>query len=160
MPEHASSMYVPLLLARQYPDMFKDGVIYLDNWPFAPPMCAVFHPDMMAQFTQDESRPKHPMMHREFHPFTGLQDLVTMEGQTWKMWRSIFNPGFSSRNLLSFVPEIIEEINVFKEWLRETAKRGDAPRFEEPTMKLAIDVIGRVALYVSSVSIFYRDANT
>jgi cytochrome P450 len=137
---------VPLLFARKYPEKFKDGIIYLDNWPFAPPMLAVFEPDMMAQFTQETSLPKHEMMHAEFMPFTQLNDLVLQEGQVWKMWRSIFNPGFSSKNLMSFVPDIIEEVDVFKQWLRSIAKTGEVAKFVHPSMKLTIDVIGRVTL--------------
>lgn len=136
------------MFARKYPERFKDGVVYLDNWPLAPPMMAVFDPDMMAQFTQENSRPKHEMMAYEFKPFTQLNDLVLQEGQVWKMWRSIFNPGFSSKNLLSFVPDIIEEVEVFKQWLHSLAKSGQVAKFITPTMRLTIDVIGRVALFV------------
>ena len=147
-PEAASAMYIPLLLARKHPELAKFGAIYMDNWPFAPPMMAVWDPQLVAQFTQDVARPKHPMMYREFQPFTQLNDLVNQEGQTWKMWRSVFNPGFSSRNVLSFVPQIIEEIRDFKAWLRTVEQSGKPAEFEAPTMKLTIDVIGRVALYV------------
>jgi cytochrome P450 len=152
-PPGVSPMYIPLILARKYPEIAKFGCVYMDNWPFAPPMMAVFNPDLMAQFTQDAARPKHEMMYREFRPFTGLNDLVTQEGQIWKMWRSIFNPGFSSKNVLSFVPAIIEEIRDFKVWLHAVAKSGRTAEFEQPTMKLTIDIIGRVALYAFQVEI-------
>ena len=147
-PPGTSALSIPLLFARKYPDVAKFGVVHLDNWPFAPPMAAVFDPDLMAQFTQEIARPKHENMYREFTPFTGLNDLVNQEGQVWKMWRAVFNPGFSSRNVLSFTPHIVEEIQVFKEWLRSVEKSGQPAEFEAPTMKLTIDVIGRVALCV------------
>lgn len=145
-PPGTSSMYIPLIMARKYPEIAKYGCLYMDSWPFAPPMMACFDPDLMAQFTQDNARPKHEMMYREFDPFTGRNDLVTQEGQVWKTWRSVFNPGFSSRNVLSFVPKIIEEIRDFKTWLHEVESSGKPAKFEEPTMRLTIDVIGRVAL--------------
>ncbi|KIW04869.1 uncharacterized protein PV09_04050 [Verruconis gallopava] len=147
LPPNTSGMYFPLMFARKYPEMFKEGVVYLDTWPFGPPMMAVIHPDMMAQFTQEKSMPKYELMKWEFAPLTGLNDLVNQEGQVWKMWRGIFNPGFSLRNILSFVPEIIEEVEVFKERLRELAASGGAvAEFEQPAMKLTMDVIGRVTL--------------
>jgi cytochrome P450 len=145
-PKGTSSLYTPLLLAREYPDIFRGGVAYLDMWPIGPPMVAVFHPDVMAQFTQDKSLPKHPMMRREFYPFTQCNDLVNQEGQAWKTWRSIFNPGFSAKNVLSMVPAILEEVIVFQEWLKEAAASGKIIKLEDQARKVTLDVIGRAVL--------------
>jgi cytochrome P450 len=145
-PVGASPLYFPLLFAREHPNILESGVIYIDTWPFGPPMLAAFDADIMAQFTQEKSLPKHKMMKREFRPFTGLNDLVNQEGETWKMWRSIFNPGFSATNLLTFIPHIIEEIEVFKNFLQDVAKSGNVVELEKPTMKCTIDIIGRVVL--------------
>ncbi len=145
-PRHMNGQLVPLLLARKYPDLFGSGVAYLDMWPVTAPMLAVFHPDMMAQFTQETSLPKHEMMRREFLPFTQCNDLVNQEGQSWKTWRSIFNPGFSAKNLLFFVPEMVEEIQIFKDWLKAVAASGKVARLEDQATKMTIDIIGRAAL--------------
>lgn len=146
-PQGISGLYVPFLLAQKFPEAGKYGVLYMDSWPFAPPMLAVWHPEMQAQFMQDKmSRPKHEMMIREFYPFTQQKDLLTQEGAEWKMWRAIFNPGFSMKNILSFVPKIVEEIRDFKTWLKSVEESGQPATFEVPTMKLTIDIIGRVAL--------------
>jgi hypothetical protein len=37
-------------------------------WPIFPAMMAVFDPDMIAQFTQDKSLHKHPLLQDEFTP--------------------------------------------------------------------------------------------
>jgi len=145
-PRHASGQLVPLLLSREYPDLFSSGLAYIDMWPMAPPMLAVYHPDIMAQFTQETSLSKHDMMRREFQPFTQCNDLVNQEGQVWKTWRSIFNPGFSAKNLLSLVPEMVEEILIFRDWLKAVALSGEVTKLENQATKVTIDVIGRAVL--------------
>jgi cytochrome P450 len=146
-PARTSGLYVPLLLARKYPELFEDaGCIYLDMWPIASPMLAVYHPDLMAQYTQVTSLPKHGQMKMEFTPFTGCNDLVTQEGKDWKTWRSVFNPGFSAKNILSFVPEIVEEILIFKDWLTDVAKKGEVRKLDAQAAKITVDVMGRVVL--------------
>ncbi|KAH8778644.1 cytochrome P450 [Diaporthe sp. PMI_573] len=137
---------MPLLLAQEYPEIAEQAVLYLDTWPFSHPMLAVFHPDMMAQFTQDNSRPKHTQMREEFHILSGCNDLVNQEGQVWKMWRSIFNPGFSVKNLMSLVPAFLEEIQVFRDWLNEIADSGQVVQLEAKAMRATGDIIGRATL--------------
>jgi len=109
-------------------------------------MLAVFHPDMMAQFTQETSLPKYKSMATEFRPFTQLNDLLTQEGQEWKTWRTIFNPGFSAKNLVSLVPQMIEEVLIFRDWLKDVAASGQVTKLEDQASKTTIDVIGRFLL--------------
>lgn len=137
---------MPLLLAKEYPEVAEQAVLYLDVWPFSHPMLAVFHPDIMAQFTQDNSRPKHSQMREEFHILSGCNDLVNQEGQVWKTWRSIFNPGFSVKNLMSLIPAFLEEIQVFRDWLGDVAESGQIVQLEPKAMRATADIIGRAAL--------------
>lgn len=136
------------LLAKAFPELEKAGAMYIDNWPIMPPMLAVFHPDMMAEFTQTTSLPKHPHLFAEFMPFTQLNDLITMSGQTWKMWRAIFNPAFSSKNLLSLMPAVLEEIDVFVDSLKQAAQSKQVIRLEDNAIKCTIDIMGRAILSV------------
>lgn len=146
-PKDMAGVTLPLLIAREYPEYCKDHAIYLDTWPIsADPMLVVFHPDMLAQFLQDTVAPKHRSMKEEFLPFTGAQDLVNQHGQEWKVWRSIFNPGFSAKNVASFMPAMVEELLVFKDWLKSVAGSGQVTPLEEQTGKLTIDVICRTIL--------------
>lgn len=122
--------------------------MYIDTWPVMPPILAVFHPDMMAEFTQTTSLPKHPHINAEFMPFTQSNDLVTMSGQTWKMWRAIFNPAFSSKNLLSLIPAFLEEIDVFIDELKRAAQSGQVIRLEDKAINCTFDIMGRAILSV------------
>lgn len=145
-PSDLHPQCMPLLVAQEYPEVAEQAVLYLDIWPFSHPMMAVFHPDIMAQFTQDNSRPKHSQMREEFHILSGCNDLVNQEGQVWKMWRSIFNPGFSVKNLMSLVPAFLEEIQVFRDWLGDVAEGDQVVQLEAKAMRATGDIIGRAIL--------------
>lgn len=86
--------------------------------------------------------PKEPSLRTFLEPLTGKEDLVTMEGPTWKRWRSIFNPGFSSTHISSLVPGMIEKVLIFKNALAQQAGTGDLFYMEELTLSLTIDIIG------------------
>ena len=137
---------MPLLLAKEYPEIASQGLLYMDAWPFTFPMLAVFHPDMMAQFTQETSLSKHHIMRGEFMPLTKCDDLVNQDGQVWRTWRSVFNPGFSVKNLMALIPSFLEEIEVFREWLEAIAKTGEVVQLEDKVMRTTTDIIGRAAL--------------
>lgn len=145
-PPSLHGQIMPLLLAREYPEAMEAGVMYMDVWPISPPFLAVFRPDMMAQFTQDQSQPKHPYVVREMTPFTGAMDLASSEGQEWKVGRSMFNPGFSLKNLLSLVPAFVEEALVYRERLGQLADKGETAKLETYTTDLTVDIIGRAVL--------------
>lgn len=145
-PPGTANLGAALLLAKAYPELGKTGVIYMDTWPIAGPTIAVFHPDIMAQFTQETSLPKGHFMLSELHPLTQNKDLVTSEGAEWKTWRSIFNPGFSAKNLTSLLPEFLEEIQVLKERMIKFAKSGEIVKLEPLVQKGTVDVICRAVL--------------
>ncbi|GKT41014.1 cytochrome P450 monooxygenase aflN [Colletotrichum spaethianum] len=145
-PPGLTGMVMPLLLLRQYPELCKKGVVYVDTWPIGPPMLAVFHPQIADQFTQERSLPKHTMMKEEFEPLTGNNDLVNMEGPTWKTWRAVFNPGFSARNILLLVPAMVEEALVMRKSLEQLADSGETVPLEAGMMRATVDIIGRVVL--------------
>ncbi|KAI0126029.1 cytochrome P450 [Xylariales sp. AK1849] len=146
MPPDAHGQIMPLLLAKEYPETLKAGLLYMDVWPMSQPMISVFHPDLMAQFTQEDNQLKHPNMKREFGPFTGSTDLANTDGQEWKIGRSIFNPGFSARNLLSLIPAFVEEAMVFRDMLKKFVVQGEVVNLVDYTTNLTVDIIGRAVL--------------
>ena len=141
-----SGLAVPYLVAKEYPEYCKDGLIYTDNWPFQSPVVLVFHPDICAQFTQETSLPKAPFYRTEFYPLTQCKDLVSTEGMEWKTWRSVFNPGFSSKNLTAHLPGFLEDIDVLKERLLEFARSGEVLKLEKVVQKGTVDIICRAVL--------------
>ncbi|KAI9884809.1 MAG: hypothetical protein M1823_003398 [Watsoniomyces obsoletus] len=144
LPRHAHGHYLGDLIRRRYPEL--GTAFYLDLWPFTPTVLVVISPTLAAQFTQERLLPKHPGLRRFFGPLTGKQDLLSMEGPAWKIWRGIFNPGFSTTHLMTLVPAIMKDVSIFCEQLQEHARRSDVFSLEEMTLNVTIDVIGRVAL--------------
>jgi cytochrome P450 len=145
-PRNLHGQCLPIILQEFSPDICARGLVYVDVWPISPPMLAVFHPDMMSQYTVEHSLAKHEHLHHELQPFTQCLDLVSSEGLLWKTWRGIFNPGFSAKDLFQLVPDMIEEIEVFREGLRADAKHGTVIKMAQKAEKLTIDIIGRTVL--------------
>ncbi|KAI1468336.1 cytochrome P450 4V3 [Daldinia caldariorum] len=125
-------------------------VIYLDLWPMSRSLVLVFDPVAAAQFTQAKSLPKDYVTTAYMHPLTQNLDIVSTEGEQWKKWRSMFNPGFSQRNLTALLPELIEEAQIFANGLKDMAGKGGewGPVFqlEKRTINLTFDIIVRASV--------------
>jgi len=68
----------------------------------------------------------------------------SMEGQMWKTWRGIFNPGFSVSHLMTLTPGIVEETGTFCDTLQTHVQNQTLFRMKDMTDNLTLDVIGRV----------------
>ncbi|KAF9699896.1 hypothetical protein EKO04_002457 [Ascochyta lentis] len=145
LPSDAHGHYLADQIRQRYPDL--GPTFYLDLWPFSDPMLVVTDPDVIAQFcAPDHLLPKHPGVKTFMYPITGGYDLNCLDGETWKFWRKLFNPGFSAGHMQSLVPTIVEEVAIFRKDLFRRAQEGEVFPFEGHALSLAIDVIGRVAL--------------
>ncbi|KAI0011012.1 cytochrome P450 [Xylariaceae sp. FL0662B] len=147
IPRDAHGQLLFDFLKKEYPELGSQGVIYLDVWPMGYPIMVVCHPGMQSQFTQEHSLPKfRPQSQVEFKDFSGGEDILNLEGQEWRMARSMFNPGFAAKNLLSLIPEFVEESRIFRERLRKAATSGEVVKLEDYTVDLTTDIIGRAVL--------------
>ena len=149
MAKYPSDIYghmLPIALGEVYPEFYKTGLMYLDLWPITTPMLVVFNPEIMAQFTQENSMPKAEHLHEEFMPWTGAIDIVNLDGPEWKKWRAVYNPAFSAKNITSLIPTMLEDVGVFAKWLRGIAASGKSTQLERQTTKLMVDLMGRAVL--------------
>ena len=144
LPRNAHPQYLPDQVRRKYPDV--GPVFYLDMWPFSLPLLVVASPLAAYQLTQEHSQPKSEGLRNYLRPFTDNNDLLSMEGRMWKDWRNVYNPGFSPSHLITLVPETLHEISTFSEILRQLVRKGDMFSLEDVTVKLTMDIIGRVVL--------------
>ena len=145
LPADAHGHYLADQIRQLYPEL--GPTFYLDLWPFSDPMLIVTDPDVIAQFcAPDRLLPKHPGVKTFMYPITGGYDLNCLDGETWRFWRKLFNPGFSVAHITSLIPVIVDEVAVFRRDLIERAHDGRMFALEDHTLRLAIDVIGRVAL--------------
>lgn len=78
--------------------------------------------------------------------FTGGPSLQTMNGDQWKIWRDLFNPGFSTAYITQLAPLVAQEAGVFCRLLREKAVEGRPFVLEKLTVRLTLDVIGGVVM--------------
>jgi cytochrome P450 len=138
--------WIQYWIMKEYPELEQAGAFYTDSWPVWEPILIVIDPDMMAQFTQETSLPKGPHFHRGFYPFTENRDLVSSEGQQWKKWRARFNPAFSTKNLTALIPAMLEEVLVFRDWMKRAAEKAEVFLLEDHIMNMTIDVMGRAIL--------------
>jgi cytochrome P450 len=117
-----------------------------DPWPFGPTSLAIFSPEMAHEFTVKQSLPKHPLVEDFMHSFGGEGNLVSSEGAAWKKWRSAFNPGFSAAYLMTLVPSIVDNCDVFCSLMLKRAETNELFRMEACTTNLTVDIIGKVVL--------------
>jgi cytochrome P450 len=134
-----------------YPSCIKDHYklgdwFAFDPWPFGPTSLAVFSPEMAHEFTVKQSMPKHPLVDDFMVSFGGEGNLVSSEGANWKKWRSAFNPGFSAAYLMTLVPSIVDNCDVFCSLMLKRAKTNELFRMEASTTNLTVDIIGKVVL--------------
>ncbi|MCJ1281249.1 hypothetical protein MMC26_000567 [Xylographa opegraphella] len=144
LPTDANPHYLPDQTRLAVPGL--GPIYYLDNWPFSAPILVTASPSTAYQIAQEHSLPKFHAMRKFLRPLTGEYDLVTMEGQLWKTWRAIYNPGFSLTHLMTLVPQIVKETAVFCEILQQHAEAKDLFEMKTLTDNLTMDIIGKVVL--------------
>ena len=132
------------MIRRTLPDL--GPIYYLDTWPFGPQMLVVASTDGLHQITQEHSLPKYHALKEFLKPIAEGLDIVTMEGDLWRTWRGIFNPGFSAGHLMGLTKDIVEETDRFCDILQEYSRNGKIFRMKHLTDNLTMDIIGRVVL--------------
>lgn len=89
---------------------------------------------------------KHPIVESFMTNFGGPANLVSSEGKEWRKWRSAFNPGFSNSHLMTLVSQVVQDCQVFADIMNDHAKNNDLFRLEPATVKLTLNIIGRLVL--------------
>ncbi|KAK1020230.1 hypothetical protein LTR33_019125, partial [Friedmanniomyces endolithicus] len=142
-PKNAAPQTLFNFIQEEYdlPDTF-----YLDVWPAGDPIMITFDTAVMHEFTVAHSLPKHPAVDKFLQNFGGPGNLASSEGAVWKKWRNAFNPGFSASHIMSLVPLMVDECDIFSDILNKHAKNNDLFRLERAATSLTVDIIGRVVL--------------
>lgn len=128
------------------PDYKLPKLYYMDNWPFGPSNLVITDPEIAQQITMLGAYDKHPELMKFTIPLAGDNNLVSVNGETWKKWRRIFNPGFAVGHLMGMVPEIVEDTEEFVKALGKFADSGAVFRLEDIATRFTVDVIGRVTM--------------
>ncbi|KAI0140484.1 cytochrome P450 [Xylariaceae sp. FL1272] len=142
IPPDAAVGFAMRDLSREY----RDTEIFLtDFWPVYPALFTVLGPETCSQICNKLNLPKSGTSRNSMMPVTGGLSLVSMNGDEWKYWRSLFNPGFSSGAMLNSVPHIVDSAVVFRQKLAASAGKG-VVSLDELSTKLTMEVILKVTL--------------
>lgn len=129
-------------LAMEYGDT---EVFLMDFWPVYPPLLMVYSPETAEQITTQYNLPKTSQHLTLTKPIAGGPNLISMSGDIWKSWRSLFNPGFSAASMQDSMAHIIEYTEVFCEQLKDRAGKGIVI-LDDLTTRLTMDVIIKITL--------------
>ena len=132
------------MIRRDLPDL--GPIYYIDTWPFGPQMLVVASTAGSYQITQKHSLPKYPALKYFLRPIAEGLDLVTMEGELWKTWRGVFNPGFSATYIASLTRGIVEKTEEFCQILEDLADGQHLFPMRKLTDNLTMDIIGRIVM--------------
>ncbi|KAI0203669.1 cytochrome P450 [Astrocystis sublimbata] len=89
--------------------------------------------------------PKPTVSATSMQPVTGGPSFISMNGDEWKYWRSLFNPGFSTGAMLNNVSHVVDSVLIFREKLIQGIGNGMVS-LDELTTKLSTETILRVTL--------------
>ncbi|PHH79136.1 hypothetical protein CDD82_2575 [Ophiocordyceps australis] len=142
IPPDATVTYALRDLSKEFADT---EVFLIDSWPVVKAFLMLTGTKASMQVCNEYNMPKSAIVARVMRPVTGGPDLVSMNGQEWKYWRRIFNPGFSSGAMLNNVPHVVDSVLVFREKLVEMVGKGMFS-LGDFTTRLTSEVILKVTL--------------
>lgn len=156
LPKDAHGSYAQRNLALHWQKYFPNAtscppIVYIDLWPFLQqPLIMAISPEACFQLTQENPQPRDSTFKWAMFPVTRGEDMISMNMSDHRVWRSRLNPGFSSRNLMSGLPVLLEEVGTFARQLKEKAglrnEWGDTFTLYEKTVSLTFDIIMRTAM--------------
>jgi cytochrome P450 len=125
---------------------FKDDEMFLlDIWPLSEPMLVIFNPEAAIQVCQKLNLPKGQKNETMIRPITGGITLLSMNGEHWKTWRTLLNPGFSTSVMMEQVPNIVDSVSSFCGRLKEHVN-GGIVCLDHLTTQLTFEIILKVSL--------------
>ncbi|KAM0430388.1 hypothetical protein ACHAPT_005734 [Fusarium lateritium] len=155
LPADAHDDYLMRKIQENWKQLFPQctkcpPIVYLDTWPFLNPLAISLSAELSFQFTQEHSKPKFPGLKHYLYPLSKSLDIVSMEGDEWRIWRKRLNPGFSIQYITSRIPEILEEVEEFRNILKSRAGKdytwGSVFLLESATRNLLLDMSARFFL--------------
>ncbi|KAI1165529.1 hypothetical protein F5B18DRAFT_649487 [Nemania serpens] len=102
---------------------FPKGILYLDLWLFNKTVVVVASPLAAAQ-VEAVFLDKPRKICDTLEIINGGPSLMTVDANTWKQWRGLFNPVFAARYITGLAPAFAEGVAVFWTLLRDRAKNG------------------------------------
>ncbi|KAF2649458.1 cytochrome P450 [Lophiostoma macrostomum CBS 122681] len=144
LPPYAN---VNLVMKEIATDFTDDEMYLLDLWPVAEPTLVVFNADAASHVCQELNLPKSGKNETMIRPITGGPTLLSVNGNAWKTWRSLLNPGFSTNTMTQRLPQMVDSVSRYCSSLREHAGK-DIIQLDEHTTRLTFEIITKMVLDV------------
>jgi sterigmatocystin biosynthesis cytochrome P450 monooxygenase len=132
-------------------DIFKDHfqmeeMFYLDLWPvMARPLLVVCNAPASTEV--DRKLTEKPAFYRaQFDAQSGGPQLLSSNGDLWKAWEKLMYPGFAQKFLLSRVVDVVDNVEIFCDKLKEKARDDQLVLLEELISPLVIDSLLKIGL--------------
>jgi cytochrome P450 len=155
-PPDAQPNYAQIHIIQHWRDYFPNAkecphIIYLDIWPVqSAPIALIIDPAMCQEMVAEKNFPRGITIKRLAEPVIGQRNLTWFDGAEHRLWRSRLNPGFSMRNLHSYMGAMVDETEIFLENLKATTRPdgrwGSVFPLLPKTIDLTFDIIGKVVL--------------
>ncbi|CAI6320752.1 unnamed protein product [Periconia digitata] len=142
MPPDASALLVVKKLCEEHSET---EAFVLDLWPADRATLVVFGAESSMEVSNKFNLPKPKKQVHMFRPLTGGESVLTMNGDEWKKWRALFNPGFSASHMARLIPTVIQSAETFCDILRQKAGKG-VFRLDSLTTRLTMEIITKVTL--------------
>lgn len=128
-------------------NLWSKGLVYIDTYPLVNDnILIVTTPEAAAEITE-RNFVRHPFFANFYGRIVGIKSMTLAEGQQWKDMRKTFNPGFSLTNVMTLMPEIVKQGEIFSTKLSDIAKNGGfAESMDELARGVTLDIIFRVVL--------------
>ncbi|KAM7206451.1 sterigmatocystin biosynthesis P450 monooxygenase StcS [Naviculisporaceae sp. PSN 640] len=147
IPADAHYQYAVAMIAREvFP---HTGAYYLDLWPLGTVFLTIVSPQITTEVTQTNPAlsSERPWLIRDFcRPITGGLTIFDLSEEEWRPWRAVFAKGFQGDHIMSLVPAIVQETEVYAETLSKLAAKDEICFLDPITLRFTIDIIGKTIL--------------
>lgn len=123
-----------------------DSPLYLDLWPFAPPLLIVSSPNYATQVIEQNDLRRPEVLQSFLYPVVGGNSIFTANGAEWHRGRTLFLPWYTSNRAMDMTAKIVQQAEVFVQVLRGHSESGRTFLFNETTSAYTMDISADVIL--------------
>lgn len=122
-------------------NFMNEGAFYMDLWPMSALYLVVVSPRMGIEITQSNPQlhSNRPLLLRRYlKPITGGLTIFDLDEKDWKPWRAVFNKAFQSERMYNLVPNMVSEVQVYAQTLRDYASQQRLCFLDPVTLRFMI----------------------
>jgi cytochrome P450 len=133
--------------------LWDENIVYIDLSPFVNLSLCLPTNAAGVSAIHNAHLLKSPFLAEYVGRLTGLRGLVLLEGKEWKDMRTMFNPGFSAKETMARLSDMVDEGDIFVELLAKIANgEGFVADMDDMAKHVTFDIIMQATLGVKSHS--------